>query len=91
MIVFMQGEDYDEFEKEIESRESQFPETPYAELVVDYLSQWDYGEETEMAAEVNGDMYDHIFPAARAREYEHNGYTAVVSSAFGWVELYREL
>lgn len=83
MIVFMQGEDADEMFDLLDA--------DGWDALIDRLSDWDYGQETEDAAVVNGDIYDGL-PQYRGEQRVVSGeYTAVVDWPYNYIALYREL
>ena len=83
MIVFMQGEDADEMFDLLDA---------YGwDALIDRLSDWDYGQETEDAAVVNGDIYDGL-PKYRGEQRVSSGeYTVIADWPYNYIALYREL
>ena len=58
-----------------------------------YLTDWDFGQETEDAAVVNDDIYGEL-PSPRYPGFattHAGGYTLVTDDHYSWVALYREL
>jgi hypothetical protein len=82
-IVFLQG---DEAEEALELLESDAP--PAA---IEYLSQWDYGEETEMAARANGHVYPEPPASAHDMTWAEDEYVLSWSMPFGTVGLSRRV
>lgn len=84
-IVFMQGEEASEVLDIIEERGK--------DEGVEYLSQWDYGDETESAAEFWGHVYPTEYGGAKndplVRQFEHGDYSVVYNWNHEWVHLLR--
>jgi len=57
--------------------------------VVDYLAQWDYGEETTQAALENGYVYDEPGEGTNDRVMMSGDYALVVNPHVGYVSLLR--
>ena len=83
MIVFMQGDDAAEMFDLLDA---------YGwDALIDRLSDWDCGRETEDAAVVNGDIYDDL-PRYRGEQRVSSGeYTVIADWRYNYVALYREL
>ena len=82
-IMFAQGDDASELFDLLDSHGW--------DALIDRLIDWDYGQETEDAAVVNGDIYDGL-PKYRGEQRVSSGeYTAVVDWPYNYVALYREL
>lgn len=43
-IVFMQGDDFEEFEREVDAMTSARPALSWEDAAIEYLSQWDAGD-----------------------------------------------
>ena len=82
-IVFQQGEDADHA---LELLHEHGPEA-----VIEHLSQWDYGKETELAARVNGHEYAAPPADAAGREHLQGDYHLSWNHALGHVALTRRL
>lgn len=82
-IVFQQGEDADHALALLDKHGP--------EAAIDYLSQWDYGKETELAARVTGHEYPTPPSDAWSREYQQADYHLSWSHALGHVGLSRRL
>ena len=83
MIVFMQGDDAAEMFDLLDA---------YGwDALIDRLTDWDYGQETEDAAAVNDEIYDGL-PKYRGEQRVSSGeYTVVADWPYNYVALYREL
>lgn len=82
-VIFLQGEEADELLDLIGHS------GPAA--AIEYLQQWDFGDETVGAALINGYVYDHI-PAGntdRTIVDEDSPYALTYSAPFGYVSLLR--
>lgn len=80
-VVFMQGDDADEVLDTID--------THGTEAAVEYLSGWDYGEETTSAAIANQATYDAIPAGPLDKVAEHGIYTLIYNPFMGHVGLFR--
>ena len=82
-IVFAQGDDAAEMFDLLDA---------YGwDALIDRLADWDFGQETEDAAVVNGGIYDGL-PKYRGEQRVTRGeYTAVADWPYNYVALYREL
>ena len=61
------------------------------DALIDRLTDWDYGQETEDAAVVNGDIYDGL-PKYRGEQRVVSGeYTVIADWPYNYIALYREL
>ena len=83
MIVFAQGEDATELLDLLDASGW--------DALIDRLSDWDYGQETEDAAVVNGDIYDDLPDYWGEQAASRGEYTAVINWHYNYVALYREL
>jgi hypothetical protein len=80
-IVFMQGDDYDEFERALYPLKSPWSDV---EAGLAYLAQWDYGEASEALEERPG-------TDTSSREYETADYVMTWSTSYGWASLVRKV
>ena len=82
-VTFLQGDEADEVLAMID-RDG-------AAVAIEYLQQWDYGEETTGAALENGYVYDRIPAGSTDRTIESDGstYALTYSTTFGYVSLLR--
>ena len=82
-VVFLQGDDADEVLGMLDR-------TGVA-ATIEYLQQWDYGDETTDAALTNGYVYDGIPAGSTDRTIEDDGspYALTYSVPFGYVSLLR--
>ena len=82
-IMFAQGDDASELFDLLDS---------YGwDALINRLTDWDYGQATEDAAVVNGDIYDGL-PKYRGEQRVSSGeYTVVADWPYNYVALYREL
>lgn len=82
-VVFLQGDEADELLDLIDHS------GPAA--AIEYLQQWDFGDETTDAALANGYVYDRIPAAITDRTVEVDGspYALTYSPSFGYVSLLR--
>ncbi|MGL4256664.1 MAG: hypothetical protein ACRCSL_10040 [Microbacterium sp.] len=80
-IVFMQGAEADTVLDMIDKGGS--------EIAIQYLSQWDFGDETRDAALVNGYVYDDIpqIPTDCVIRDKASGYALAYNHHFGYVSL----
>ena len=82
-IMFAQGEDTAELYDLLDS--------DGWDALIDRLTDWDYGQETEDAAVVNGDIYDEL-PKYRGEQRVSRGeYTVIANWPYNYIALYREL
>ena len=82
-IMFAQGDDASELFDLLDSHGW--------DALIDRLSDWDYGQETEDAAVVNGDIYDGL-PKYRGEQRVSRGeYNVIADWPYNYVALYREL
>ena len=82
-IMFAQGDDASELFDLLDSHGW--------EALIDRLTDWDYGQETEDAAVVNGGIYDGL-PKYRGEQRVSRGeYTVIADWPYNYVALYREL
>ena len=83
MIMFAQGDDATELHDLLDG---------YGwDALIDRLSDWDYGQETEDAAIINGDIYDGLPDYWGEQSASRGAYTAVINWHYNYVALYREL
>lgn len=82
-VVFQQGEDA---EHALELLDEHGPDS-----AIEYLAQWDYGRETELAARVNGHEYASPPSEAWSREYLEGDYHLSWDHSQGHVGLSRRL
>jgi len=80
-VVFMQGDEADEPLRILD-------ELGYVEAM-DYLAQWDYGDETTRAALVNGYVYNKPGEGTNDQVVTSGEYALVVNWRIGYVELLR--
>lgn len=82
-IVFLQGDDYEQAVDEINAYGGS------TDAAVEYLSRWDYGDETDNAAEING--HSDISQNRPYHRVESNGlaYFFVADHSLGTYGLYR--
>ena len=80
-VVFLQGDDADEVLDLIDTHGTQ--------TAVEYLSNWDYGEETTSAAIANQSTYDAIPAGTLDKVAEHGIYTLTYNPFMGHVGLFR--
>jgi hypothetical protein len=80
-VVFLQGQEADEVLDIIESRG--------VDAAVEHLARWDYGDETDSAAAVNGDVHDAIPVGVLDRTAESGEYTLTYNPFMGHVALHR--
>lgn len=82
-VVFLQGDDADEVLGMLDR-------TGVA-ATIEYLQQWDYGDETTDAALTNGYVYERIPAGSTDRTIEDDGspYALTYSVPFGYVSLLR--
>jgi hypothetical protein len=82
-VIFLQGDDADEVLGMLDR-------TGVA-ATIEYLQQWDYGDETTDAALINGYVYDRIPAGSTDRTIEDDGspYALTYSVPFGYVSLLR--
>ena len=82
-IMFAQGDDASELLDLLDS--------DGWDALIDRLTDWDFGQETEDAAVVNDGIYDEL-PDYWGEHLASSGdYTAVVNWHYSYVALYREL
>ena len=82
-IMFAQGDDASELFDLLDSHGW--------DALIDRLTDWDYGQETEDAAVVNGGIYDGL-PKYRGEQRVSSGeYTVIADWPYNYVALYREL
>lgn len=80
-VCFLQGEDADEVLQMIDG--------DGIDSAVQYLTNWDYGEETTQAALENGHVYDLPPTGPLEQEVRVGNYDMTYSHSFGHVGLYR--
>jgi hypothetical protein len=82
-VIFLQGEEADEVLRMIKRNG--------AAAAIDYLQQWDYGDETTDAALTNGYVYDRIPVGSTDRTIEdhRSPYALTYSAPHGYVSLLR--
>ena len=82
-VTFLQGDEADEVLGMIDH--------DGATAAIEYLQQWDYGEETTGAALENGYVYDRIPAGSTDQTLESDGstYALTYSTTFGYVSLLR--
>ena len=82
-VAFLQGDDADAVLGMIDRNG--------AIVAIEYLQQWDYGEETTDTALENGYVYDRIPAGSTDRIIENDGstYALTYSTTFGYVSLLR--
>lgn len=85
-IVFMQGEEADAVFEMLYTIDGVVWAGPYAESIattVEYLSQWDNGDESEHSGTAEPQW------GASDRTVEHDGYTLAWNSGLGYISLNR--
>ena len=82
-VIFLQGDDADKVLGMLDR-------TGFA-ATIEYLQQWDYGDDTTDAALTNGYVYDRIPAGSTDRTIEDDGspYALTCSVPFGYVSLLR--
>lgn len=80
-VVFLQGEEADQVLDIIQ--------TDGVDAAVEHLAHWDYGQETDSAAIVNGDVRDAIPAGVLDRTAESGEYTLTYNPFMGHVALHR--
>lgn len=87
LIVFMQGQDYEDAVDAVNDRGGS------TKAVVEYLAQWDYGEENDSASEVNGrtDLAELERLPHQLHEVDHGGlhYWLEIDHRLGFYGLFR--
>lgn len=80
-IVFVQGEEADVL---LDMIDNNGPES-----AIEYLSQWDFGDETKDAALANGYVYEDVpqSPTDRVIRDKNSGYALTYNHQFGYVSL----
>ena len=92
MIVFMQGEDATEMKDLLDSDGWLGSDGRDCwDALIDRLSDWDYGQETEDAAVVNGGIYDDLPDYWGEQRATRGEYNVVVNWHYNYVALYRKL
>ena len=82
-IMFAQGDDASELFDLLDS---------YGwDALIDRLADWDYGQATEEAAVVNGDIYDGLPKNWGEQRVSRGEYTAIADWPYNYVALYRKL
>ena len=61
------------------------------DALIDRLTDWDYGRETEDAAVVNGDIYDELPKYWGEQRVSRGEYTVITNWPYNYIALYREL
>ncbi|WP_123788446.1 hypothetical protein [Phytoactinopolyspora halophila] len=82
-VVFHQGDDAEETLRILDEQGLQ--------AALEHLARWDFGDETEYAAEANGYVYDAPPTGDADREYTDGEYVMSYSHAFGHVGLVRKV
>ena len=84
-VVFMQGDDFDLMREELGDKDS-------FQDIAEYLAQWDYGDETDMAhtkSFEDGDMPGGLSDVPRWVEVGGTHYVVVVNGSYGYASLNR--
>lgn len=56
---------------------------------LDYLTEWDSGVETELRADLTGQVHSDLTPCPGERTYSHGDYVMTYNLSRGYVGLYR--